>query len=82
MDGVQVTYKLKNTGTTSREVGLRVMIDSLIGGNDGVPANFKNLTPADIKKSGLDGIATRHGYKVTPIGLSRYFASRYRRCSS
>lgn len=37
MDGVQVTYRLKNTGTTSREVGLRVMIDSLIGGNDGVP---------------------------------------------
>jgi hypothetical protein len=37
MDTIRVTYQLKNTGTTTREVGLRVMLDTLIGDNDGVP---------------------------------------------
>lgn len=37
MDCVQVDYLLENTGDAPREVGLRVMIDSLIGDNDGVP---------------------------------------------
>jgi hypothetical protein len=37
MDTIQVDYRLENQGSTSHEVGLRVMLDSLIGGNDGVP---------------------------------------------
>jgi hypothetical protein len=37
IDTIEVDYLLENHGTGSRDVGLRVMIDSLIGGNDGVP---------------------------------------------
>src|SRR5205807_661814 len=37
IDTVRVTYELKNTGRRAREVGLRVMLDTLIGDNDGVP---------------------------------------------
>jgi len=37
IDTIQVDYLLENRGTGSRDVGLRVMIDSLIGSNDGVP---------------------------------------------
>jgi len=37
VDTIQVDYLLENQGTTGRDVGLRVMIDSLIGDNDGVP---------------------------------------------
>jgi hypothetical protein len=37
IDTMRVTYALKNTGSTAHEVGIRVMLDTLIGGNDGVP---------------------------------------------
>ncbi len=37
IDTIRVDYRLKNTGTAEPEVGLRVMLDSLIGDNDGVP---------------------------------------------
>jgi len=37
MDTVRVTYELKNRGAVARQVGLRVMLDTLIGDNDGVP---------------------------------------------
>lgn len=34
------------------------------GGRDGKPANWENMKPAAITQSGIQGIATRHGYKV------------------
>jgi len=37
VDTIRVTYELKNTGPKTRQVGLRVMLDTLIGDNDGVP---------------------------------------------
>jgi hypothetical protein len=37
MDAIRVTYHIKNPGRSSHRVGLRVMLDTLIGGNDGVP---------------------------------------------
>ncbi|MFM9964539.1 MAG: hypothetical protein ACKV2Q_25330 [Planctomycetaceae bacterium] len=37
MDTVRVVYRLKNTGSADHSVGLRVMLDTLIGNNDGVP---------------------------------------------
>jgi arylsulfatase A-like enzyme len=33
-------------------------------GRDGKPANWENMKPAAITQSGIEGIATRHGYKV------------------
>ncbi len=36
-DTIRVTYTMKNNGAVSHQVGLRVMLDTLIGGNDGVP---------------------------------------------
>ena len=33
-------------------------------GKGGKPANFENMKPEKIEKSGVDGIASRHGYKV------------------
>ena len=41
-------------------------------GKDGKPANFGNLKPADLKKSGIQGVATRHGYRVEQCVLELY----------
>jgi hypothetical protein len=37
LDTLLVTYSWRNVGTRPRNTGLRVMLDSLIGDNDGVP---------------------------------------------
>ena len=37
MDTAQVDYLVKNRGERSHDVGFRIMLDSLIGSNDGVP---------------------------------------------
>lgn len=37
MDSVQVVLQAKNEGSAIRQVGARYMVDTLIGGNDGVP---------------------------------------------
>ncbi len=41
-------------------------------GRDGKPANFENLQPEAIEQSGIHGIASRHGYRVSQIGLTLY----------
>ena len=41
-------------------------------GHDGKPANFENLKPKSIQQSGIQGIASRHGYEVRHIGLALY----------
>jgi arylsulfatase len=41
-------------------------------GRDGKPANFANLKPESIKLSGLEGIASRHGYRIEQTGLALY----------
>jgi arylsulfatase A-like enzyme len=41
-------------------------------GRDGKPANFENLKPKSIQQSGIQGIASRHGYEVRRIELSLY----------
>jgi arylsulfatase len=41
-------------------------------GTDGKPANFAKMKPVGIEKSGIDGIASRHGYKVEDLELSLY----------
>ncbi len=41
-------------------------------GTNGKPANFANLKPASITQSGLEGIASRHGYRVEKCGLELY----------
>jgi hypothetical protein len=37
LDTVQIQYRLRNVSGRSHEVGIRIMIDTLIGSNDGVP---------------------------------------------
>lgn len=41
-------------------------------GRDGKPSNWGNMKPAAITQSGIEGIATRHGYKVAQQGLALY----------
>jgi arylsulfatase A-like enzyme len=41
-------------------------------GRDGKPSNWGNLKPNSITQSGVEGIASRHGYRVEKIGLSLY----------
>ncbi len=36
-DTLRIEYRIENTGKVAHEVGLRLMIDTLIGENDGVP---------------------------------------------
>jgi arylsulfatase A-like enzyme len=41
-------------------------------GRGGKPSNFGKLAPKSITQSGIEGIATRHGYRVEQIGLALY----------
>jgi arylsulfatase A-like enzyme len=41
-------------------------------GREGKPSNWGNLKPNSITQSGVEGIASRHGYRVEKIGLSLY----------
>jgi arylsulfatase A-like enzyme len=41
-------------------------------GRDGKPANFGKLKPEDLTKSGIQGIASRHGYRVEHCGLELF----------
>ena len=41
-------------------------------GRGGKPSNYEKLKPASIKLSGLEGIASRHGYRVERTGLELY----------
>jgi len=41
-------------------------------GRDGRPSNFENLKPLPPTASGLEGIASRHGYKVMDLPLSLF----------
>lgn len=36
-DTAKITYRLRNTGSIPRRVGLRIMLDTLLGENDGAP---------------------------------------------
>lgn len=45
-------------------------------GRGGKPANFENLSPDAITESGLQGIASRHGYRIRHTGLELYHLSR------
>jgi len=49
VDTMQIKYVLSNTSSQTHQVGLRIMLDSLIGDNDGVPF----VTP------GREGITSR-----------------------
>jgi arylsulfatase A-like enzyme len=41
-------------------------------GRGGKPSNFGKLAPASIKLSGVEGIATRHGYRIEQLELSLF----------
>jgi arylsulfatase len=41
-------------------------------GRDGKPSNWANLTPNSITQSGVEGIASRHGYRVEKLALSLF----------
>jgi arylsulfatase len=41
-------------------------------GKGGLPSNFANLKPQPSTQSGLEGIASRHGYKVLDLPLSLF----------
>lgn len=41
-------------------------------GRGGKPSNFGKLAPASITQSGVEGIATRHGYRIEQLELSLF----------
>lgn len=41
-------------------------------GRGGKPSNFGQLAPVSIEQSGVEGIATRHGYRIEQIELSLF----------
>jgi len=41
-------------------------------GRGGKPSNFGKLAPTSITQSGVEGIATRHGYRIEQLELSLY----------
>ncbi|SKA92712.1 arylsulfatase [Prosthecobacter debontii] len=41
-------------------------------GKDGKPANWENMKPVAITQSGIEGIASRHGYRVAQQALALY----------
>lgn len=52
-DSVRVQYILTNTGTASHSVGLRTVVDTMLGDNDGAP--FRVGEHAFVSDSRLDG---------------------------
>ena len=57
LDTIRVSYEMKNTGTTTRQAGLRVMLDTLIGDNDGVPfivAGRDGIVTSPLEMRGAD----------------------------
>ncbi|QDT53726.1 Arylsulfatase [Caulifigura coniformis] len=41
-------------------------------GRGGKPSNWGKLAPTSITQSGVEGIATRHGYRIEPLELSLF----------
>jgi len=41
-------------------------------GKNGYPSDYENLNPMSITSSGLEGIASRHGYRVVETGKALY----------
>ena len=41
-------------------------------GTSGKPSNFGKLAPTSITQSGVEGIATRHGYRIEQLELSLF----------
>lgn len=41
-------------------------------GRDGKPAKFGQMKPADHNKSGIEGVASRHGYRMAQLELSLF----------
>jgi arylsulfatase len=41
-------------------------------GRGGKPSNWGRLAPASIQQSGVEGIATRHGYRIEQLELSLF----------
>jgi hypothetical protein len=50
MDTLRITYTMTNTDDRAHVVGLRVLIDTLIGGNDGVPFRAPSRADAIIRE--------------------------------
>ena len=54
-DTIRIEYQLTNNDTITHEVGLRIMIDTLIGDNDGVPFMVPSLPGITEKAVDLQG---------------------------
>ena len=50
----------------------RYLVVNGVPGKDGKPAGFDKLKPESLAKHGLEGIASRHGYRVEQGGLELY----------
>lgn len=46
MDSVRVMYVATNTGSTAHSVGVRVLLDTMLGSNDGAPFRIGDLSKA------------------------------------
>jgi len=42
-DTVQIKYKIKNSSTGAKNIGLRIMLDTMLGSNDGAPFRVPGL---------------------------------------
>lgn len=42
-DTVQIKYKIKNSSTEAKNIGLRIMLDTMLGSNDGAPFRVPGL---------------------------------------
>jgi hypothetical protein len=73
MDTVKVTYTLHNRDEKRHEVGLRAMIDTLIGENDGVPFIAPGTAPGLIKEAFAFGIGRDFAPGPTTGKIARPF---------
>lgn len=49
MDSALVEYTVENLGTTERQVGIRVMLDTMLGSNDGAPLRVGDVAVSSEK---------------------------------
>ncbi len=49
-DVAEIKYILKNTGTTSKQIGARIMLDTMLGSNDGAPFKIPGVGDVTTEK--------------------------------
>jgi hypothetical protein len=75
-DTVKIQYDITSNGAIAHEVGLRVMLDTEIGGYDGAPFRIPGLTNAITTETEMLAPSARQEWGHSYLGLTCVVAIR------